>query len=432
MTEGDVTSGGALDVARALDWRLERHALAPVAGTDAVDVVRRVVAQRAWPREAAEASVAVRLAVPLTVPAGGDDGAADAGTLDRALAAGTLVRAYAFRGGSYLMAPDDAADLLTVRCTTRIWETARYQAQVHFALADWAPLRAAVRDALADGPLIRPELADHLARTPDLAHLAQAAASGAGSDALIKPLHWWRDVCFGPDRDGLTTFRLATTAPSDLEESLSDAAIDAAGRRSVLRYLASYGPATWANLDYWLTEGLSVPRRRLRTWVAELGDQVTEVMLDGEPRLVRSADLEQMRGVAGVRPADSGGCGGTAGAGGRVGGGSAGGSSFDGTAVVRLLPAYDPWTLGPGTADALVVPPARRALATRGSPLVIRDGIVTGAWRRVRERGRTRIVVTWFAESGAAPEAALAAEVARLGRALGEASELELELAVEP
>ena len=52
----------------------------------------------------------------------------------------------------------------------------------------------------------------------------------------------------------------------------------AAGRCSVLRYLASYGPATWANLDYWLTEGLSVPRRRLRTWVAELGDQVTEVM----------------------------------------------------------------------------------------------------------------------------------------------------------
>lgn len=402
MTEGDVASGGTLGVARALAWRLERHALAPVAGTDAVDVVRRVVAQRAWPREAAEASVAVRLAVP----AGGHDGAPDAGMLDRALAAGTLARAYAFRGGSYLMAPDDAADLLTVRCTTRVWETARYQAQGHFALADWAPLRAAVRDALADGPLTRPQLADHLARTPDLAHLALAAASGAGSDALIKPLHWWRDVCFGPDRAGLTTFRLATTTPPDLEESLSDAAIDAAGRGSVLRYLASYGPATWANLDYWLTEGLSVPRRRLRAWVAELGDQVTAVMLDGEPRLVRSADLTQMR--------------------------AAGGTTDYSSAVVRLLPAYDPWTLGPGTADALVVPPARRALATRGSPLVIRDGVVAGAWRRVRERGRTRIVVTWFAESGAAPEAALAAEVARLGRALGETSELELELAVEP
>jgi hypothetical protein len=67
------------------------------------------------------------------------------------------------------------------------------------------------------------------------------------------------------------------------------------------------------------------------------------------------------------------------------------------TDAVRLLPGFDPWVMGPGTADPDVVPPGRRALASRGANLVIRGGVVVGTWRA---RGT-------------------AAETERLGRLLG-------------
>lgn len=101
---------------RALGWRLRRQALDPdtAAGT-AAEVVRRVLAVRGWPFDAADLAVCVRQRTPRP------------GGLERALDAGELVRSYAFRGGSYAFAPDVAASVLSVRTTTRIWQTRRWQ-----------------------------------------------------------------------------------------------------------------------------------------------------------------------------------------------------------------------------------------------------------------------------------------------------------------
>src|SRR5690606_13787773 len=84
------------------------------------------------------------------------------------------------------------------------------------------------------------------------------------------------------------------------------------------------------------------------------------------------------------------------------------------TTAVRLLPGYDQWVLGPGTADAHVVPPARRALVSRGANLVVAGGVVSGTWSLTDDR----VVVAWFAEAGPPPQDAVAAEVARLGAIL--------------
>ena len=110
------------------------------------------------------------------------------------------------------MTHDAAAAILAVRGTTRVWESRRYQRQGSFALEDWAPWRAAVRDALGKGPATRAEIWEHVRSDHALAHL-EVGASGAGSDSLFKPLHWWGDICFGPDRDGSTTFRLLDGDP---------------------------------------------------------------------------------------------------------------------------------------------------------------------------------------------------------------------------
>lgn len=83
---------------------------------------------------------------------------------------------------------------------------------------------------------------------------------------------------------------------------------------------------------------------------------------------------------------------------------------------MRLLPRYDPWVLGPGTADARVVPPVLRPEVSRGAHLVVVDGVVAGTW--VRRGDEVRVT---RAPGGTARPAddALDAEVARLAALLG-------------
>jgi hypothetical protein len=81
---------------------------------------------------------------------------------------------------------------------------------------------------------------------------------------------------------------------------------------------------------------------------------------------------------------------------------------------VRLLPGYDQWVLGPGTADAHIVPPARRTLVSRNANIVIAGGVVSGTWSHTDDQ----VVTAWFIEAGPPPLEALAEEVARLATIL--------------
>ena len=355
-----------LDPDRALAWRLGRQALDPTAATTATDVARRVLALRGWPTDAADLAVCLRQATP------------DPGGLERTLDAGELIRSYAFRGGSYVFTPDTAALVLSARTATRVWETRRWQQQGGFTLEDWEPLREELCAALADGPMTRGEISARLGGTP-LAHLA-GAATGAGADSLYKPLHWWGDICFGPQRDGQATFRLLRGDP----RWPGLPAIDDAGRQLIVRYLGAYGPSTPKNLHYWLTQGLGVPRRRVQQWLTDVRDEVATLGFDGEDCYALNGDLQAL---AAAEPSQ----------------------------VVRLLPAFDPWILGPGTADTRVVTPERRGLLSRGANPVICRGVVAGTWRL---RGRT-VEVSWFGERGEAPVGVVEGEVQRLSRIRG-------------
>lgn len=332
-----------LEPGQVLGWRLRQNALDSPATTVA-GAVEGVVAVRGWPALLTELAVGVRQAEPR------------AGSLQSELEAGRLVRSYSFRGGSYVMTPEMAAVVLKVRTATQVWESARFQRQGGFALDDWRPFREAVVEALADGPLTRRELADRLTRIPAWRELREAAL-GAGSDSLYKPLHWWGVICFGPDRDGASTFRLL-----DAQAAVpTDAEVDDAGRRAVRLYLAAYGPATADHLHHWLTDGLSAPRRRVDTWVRDLGDAVATVQVGGTPAHCLTSDLDAL---ASAEPSDS----------------------------VHLLPGFDPWVMNPGTTDATIVDPAHRAPASYGAALVIVGGVVSGTWRA---RG-DEVALAWF------------------------------------
>lgn len=332
------------------------------------DAADRVIAFRAWPTEGADLTVATRLSTP-SLPALGD-------ALDR----GDVIRSYAFRGGSYVFTRETAAVLLTARTATGIWQTHRWQRQGGFALDDWQPFREAVREMLHAGPLTRREVSVALEGIPALRHLSPAAR-GAGADSLYKPLHWWGDMSFGPSRDGEATFQLVEPALGSLD-------LDDAGRRAVRAYLHAYAPATEANLAYWLTDGLGVPRTLLQRWVADVADEVVLVEGEGERAYALREDVDDI-------------------------------ASAEASEAVRLLPAYDPWVFGPGTADARIVPHARRALMSNGANALVSGGVVAGTWK-------IRAGVLAIEEFAPIDRRLLATEVDRLSALRGERLEVAL------
>ena len=349
---------------QALAWRMRRQLLDPVGTGSVADVVRRLGAVPALPAAAAE--LAVRTRRQRSRP----------GEVSQALAEGRIIMMFAFRGATHLLTPEDGGAYLALRAASRMWELPSWQRHYGLAPSDWPRLREAVRDALADGPLTREELAAAVTARPGFGHLGFAFADD--SLTLLKPFTWQGDMCLGPPRDGRATFQRLDHNPRwaglpDLAE---------AGPRAVEAYLRAYGPATDRHLRYWLGEGLGAGRW-IRSWVARLGDRLATVDVDGEPAYVHREDVEDLMGTP---P----------------------------TTAVRLLPGHDQWVLGPGTADARVVPPARRALVSRGANLVMAGGVVSGTWSLTDDR----VEAAWFAEAGPPPRDALTAEVARLGAIL--------------
>jgi len=153
--------------------------------------------------------------------------------------------------------------------------------------------------------------------------------------------------------------------------------------RAVEAYFRAYGPATPDHVRYWLGEGLGTGRKRIRSWIAGFGDRLAAVDIDRDSAYVLREDLEEL-------------------------------AAMPATTAVRLVRGYDQWVLGPGTADAHVVPPARRTLVSRGANMVIVGGVVSGTWSLTGDQ----VVAAWFTEAGQPAWEALADEVARLATIL--------------
>ena len=344
----------------ALAWRLERQLLAPRVDAGAPEVVTRLGALLAMDESLADLAVTARSA------------SAGPGDLARAIAEGSLVQVFAFRGAMHYVSPTEGGCYLALRCAGRQWELPRWVEHYRLAPEDWPDFRAAVRDALRRGPLTVGELGEAVTAHAAYRHLRPTFEDGAGT--LLKPLSWQGDLSLGPRRDGRLTLQSLEQNPAwvglpDLEE---------AGPAAIRAYLRSYGPATPEHVHHWLGSGLSAGRRRLDRWWRGLSDDLAAVDVDGTTAYVVADDLEPLLAAVG-------------------------------TAHVRLLPGHDQWVMGPGTKDEHVVPAHLRDLVTRKANLVVADGVVAGTWSR---RG-VDVDVRWLGE-GAPPRTALDAEVARV------------------
>jgi len=350
---------------QALAWRMERHLLDPVGSESVADVVRRLGAVLSMDESLAELSVRSRRETSRR------------GELARALAEGTVIKTFAFRGSMHYLSPEDGGIYLALRSAGRQWELPSWVEYYRLSPSDWPDFRAAVREALSDGPLTIAELGAVLTRRRAYRHLIPVFDEGAGT--LVKPLTWQGDMSFGPPRDGQHSFQRLDNNP--LWRGIPD--LDDAGPRAITAYFQVYGPATFDHIHYWLGNGLSAGRKRLNRWISELGDRLVAVDVEGVTAYVVREDVDSL--VA-ARPSEA----------------------------VRFLPGHDQWVMGPGTKDVHITPPSRRDLVTRKANPVIVGGVVCGTWA---PRGED-LTVTWL-DDRRPPDAAIEQEVARLAGILG-------------
>ena len=355
----------AVTWAQALAWRMERQLLDPIGSESVAGVVRRLGAVLSMDESLAE--LAVRTRRTTSRP----------GELATALADGEVVKAYAFRGSMHYLSLEDGGIYLALRSAGRQWELPSWVEYYRLTPSDWPDFRAAVREALSDGPLTVVELGQALARHRRYRHLKPVFDEGTGT--LIKPLTWQGDMSFGPPRDGQHTFQRLDTNPR--WHGIPD--LDDAGPRAIAAYLRTYGPATLDHLHYSLTSGLSAGRKRVLTWFSELGDQLVAVDVEGTTAYVVREDVD---GLQAALPSDA----------------------------VRFLPGHDQWVIGPGTKDAHVTPSSLRDLMTRKANPVIVGGVVCGTWARKGDE----IVVTWL-DARPRPTEAIEREAGRLAALLG-------------
>ena len=349
---------------QVLAFRLRRHLLDPRGRLDAVHVARRLCGVQAQVASSAAQAVAARQEVP------------DRHAVRQALADRSLVKTWTVRGTLHLMPADEVAAYLAVVGAARTWLKASWQ-KAFVSAADLDRVAVAVTDALVGRELTREELVEEVAARTGEPQLAAHVRSGWG--AVLKPLAWQGLLCHGPDRGGRVTF----VRPADVVPGWGGLpAPDDAARVVVPAYLGVHGPAGPVELDAWLTRG-ATPKRIVRGWFADLGEALAPVSVEGRALWARAEDVDELR--------DS-----------------------SPSAVVRLLPGFDQWVLGPGTADALILAPVRRAAVSRAggwiAPVVAVGGRVVGTW----EAGDSQLAVELFPESDGVDAGALDAEVARV------------------
>lgn len=351
--------------AQALAWRLGRQLLDPVGEASVAEVVRRLGAVPSMDESLAE--LAVRTRRTTSTP----------GELARALADGTVVKAFAYGGAVHYLSPEDGGVSLALRSAGRQWERRSWVEFYRLSPQEWPDFRAAVRAALDGGPLTLDELGAAVTRHRAYRHLKPVFDDGAGT--LVKPLTWQGDMGFGPPRDGRATFQRLDRNPR--WQGIPD--LDDAGPRAVTAYLRTYGPATPDHLQHRLGGGLSAGRKRVDAWFAGLADEVAAVDVERTTAYVVREDLDALLAAQESR-------------------------------TVRFLPGHDPWVMGPGTQDVHVTPPDRRDLMTRKANPVVVGGVVRGTWARKGDD----LTVTWL-DGGRRPDEALEEEAMRLGHLLG-------------
>jgi hypothetical protein len=300
------------------------------------------------------------------------------------------MRTWAVRGTLHLLPPDEAGAQLALMAAPRTWEKGAWVRNFGLKPDEMEALADAVSEVLDGQVLTREELVDQVAAKLGHADFEEQLRSGCG--AVLKPVAWQGRLCHGPPDGNRVTFgRPDQLLPTwkDLPSAEEAAAI------VIPAYLRAYGPASLDRLDNWLLRG-KTPKSLLKAWLATVEDRLVTVDVEGTPGYLTADDADSL--------ADT--------------------DAADVDSLVCLLPGFDQYVLGPGTAAEEILDPAHRKDVSRTggwiSPVVVAAGRIAGVWELAD--GEVDVSLSLFEDAPRIPAKLLNAATKRLAavrRALG-------------
>ena len=295
--------------------------------------------------------------------------------IDTAIAKRQIVRSWPMRGTLHFIAAEDLRWMLRLLAPRILKQHAnRLQRDLELDAKSLAAARRVVVRELEGG----------IQRTrPELYQALESAGVYAGGSRGIH-IFWWLAqegvICFGPHAGRQPTVVLVDEwlPPGRILEGAEALA------ELALRYFTSHGPATIQDFIWW--SGLTAADSR--TALELVKDRL-------EPIEVAGLSFWHAGSLT-SRPKEAG-------------------------SHVDLLPAYDEFTVG--YADRLPITEWSKQAIGRGitifNPVIVKDGQVVAAWKRIDEKGLVRVKAQMFPGAPALSQRSRDAALRRYGKFLG-------------
>ncbi|HEY0069074.1 MAG TPA: winged helix DNA-binding domain-containing protein [Chloroflexia bacterium] len=294
----------------------------------------------------------------------------------------TLVKTWAMRGTLHLLPARDFPTYVGALRTRQGYRRASWLKYFNMTVEDMDALIEGVRVALDGRCLTREQLSEAVGEVTGSAEVKERLRSGWGE--FLKPAASNGYLCFGPSQGQAVTFVRPDQWLGNQREVDSQEAI----REVLRRYLTTYGPATRDDFARWF----GWEPKYARALFLDMAGELAEVNVEGWKAMSLASIVEQMQ-VFDKPPAG-----------------------------VRLLPAFDPYTIAFYPNSRYLDPDKKERVYRAGawiSPVVLVDGRMAGLWDQEKKRSGTTVRVEMFQPPTREVKHGIEAETERLGAFLG-------------
>lgn len=353
---------------QALAFRVRRHFLEErAARSDLLTVVSRICGLHAQVLSSAELAAWARI-----------DGLDSSDVRAALWQERTLVKTWAMRWTLHLFPTADYPVYLAASLTSNYFRRERWLTSYGLTASDMDALLEAYRVTLTGVGQTREQLADAVAQRTGRPYLREKLLGGFGP--LLKPGAYQGHLVFGPSLSQNVTF----VSPRQWLGAIPALAPPDAQRETVRRYLSAYGPATPRDFAKWWGMAHADAKKLFRA----LGDELIPVSVEGWDAWGLRADADALQAT---QP----------------------------SMAVRLLPGFDPYTLGLRRDHEAALAPDKKGRVFRPqgwiSPVALVGGFVVGVWRHEVKSKRLAVTVEPFESLSRAVRDGIEQEAARLG-----------------